>query len=345
MKTYLRNAWYVAGFADEFAPGVLVARTLLGAPLVLFRTSEDGIAALADRCPHRFAPLSAGKVCDGGRSIECAYHGLRFGADGACVHNPHGDGRVPKAARVSSWVVREKDRLVWLWAGDAGHADDSLIPDYSAVTAAPEDATIRGHIPTACEYQLLVDNILDLTHADYLHAGMLGSGAITRSKPQVNDLGPRSACIVWLASGDLAPGAFDMHLREQGRPTDQWTEVTWNAPGCMELHVGATLLGETRERGVDTLNLHLATPETDTTCHYWYWTTRTFAIDPGANAQIRPIVEHAFTKQDKPMLEAQQRVIGDADFSSLGPVLLPGDTGSVRVRRKLEQLVSQEQQA
>lgn len=88
MKTYQRNAWYVAGFADEFAPGKLVARTLLDEKLVLFRTSEGGIAALADRCPHRFAPLSAGKVCDGGRSVECAYHGLRFGADGACVHNP-----------------------------------------------------------------------------------------------------------------------------------------------------------------------------------------------------------------------------------------------------------------
>lgn len=345
MTTYLRNAWYVAGFADEFAPGALVARTLLGEPLVLFRTGSGSIAALNDRCPHRFAPLSAGKVCDGGRTIECAYHGLRFGADGSCVHNPHGEGHIPKASGVASWVVRERDRLVWLWAGDAAQADESLIPDCSAVTRAPDDATVRGHMPTACEYQLLVDNILDLTHADYLHAGMLGSGAITRCKPQVSEPAARSVRIAWLSSGDLAPGAFDMHLREQGQPTDQWTEVTWTAPGCMQLQVGATLLGEARERGVDTLNLHLATPETATTCHYWYWTTRTFAIDPGANAHIRPIVEHAFSQQDKPMLEAQQKNIGQAEFWSLGPVLLPGDAGSVRVRRKLQQLVAQEQQA
>lgn len=345
MTTYFRNAWYVAGFAAEFVPGTIVARTLLGQALALFRTADGSIAALADSCPHRFAPLSAGKVCDGGLSIECPYHGLRFAADGRCVHNPHGTGHIPKASEVPSRVVREKHRLVWLWAGDAASADESLIPDYSAVTSAPEDATIRGYLPTACDYQLLVDNILDLTHADYLHAGMLGSGAITRCTPKVSEPGARSVRIAWLSSGDLAPGAFDMNLREQGKPTDQWTEVTWTAPGCMELHVGATLLDEPRERGVDTLNLHLATPETATTCHYWYWSTRNFGIDPQINAQTRPIVEYAFRQQDKPMLEAQQKNIGTAEFWSLQPVLLPADAGAVRVRRKLQQLIAQEQSA
>ena len=342
MTPWLRNTWYVAGFADEFTLGAIVARTLLGEPLVLFRTDAGGVAALADRCPHRFAPLSAGRLCDGGRAIECAYHGLRFGADGVCLHNPHGDGRVPRAASVPAHVVRERDRLVWLWAGDPAAADDSLIPDFSHVTSAPDDATVRGYMPTACDYQLLVDNILDLTHADYLHAGMLGSGAITRCTPKVSDPGPRSVHIAWHSSGDLAPGAFDAHLREPGRPTEQWTEVTWTAPGCMLLNVGATLQGEPRERGVDTLNLHLATPETEGRCHYWYWTTRNFAVDAGANEHVRGLIEHAFSQQDKPMLEAQQRRIGAAEFWSLKPVLLPGDAGAVRVRRKLQALLGKE---
>jgi len=345
MRPYLRNTWYVAGFAEEFTPGRLVARTLLGEPLVLFRTDTGTIAALADRCPHRFAPLSAGRLCDGGRTVECPYHGLRFGADGACAHNPHGDGRMPKAAVVPTHAVRERDRLVWLWAGAPADADESLIPDFSQVTAAPDDATVRGYMPTACDYQLLVDNILDLTHADHLHAGVLGSGALSRCRPQVSEPGARSVRIAWISSGDLAPPAFDMHLREQQRPTDQWTEVTWTAPGCMLLNVGATLQGEAREQGVDTVNLHLTTPETAMTCHYWYWTTRNFAIDPQANAHVRGLVEHAFSQQDKPMLEAQQRRIGAAEFWSLDPVLLAGDAGAVRVRRKLQHLVAQEQGA
>jgi vanillate O-demethylase monooxygenase subunit len=340
--TYLRRAWYVAGFADELAPGQLLARTLLDEVLVFFRRPDGRVAALRDRCPHRFAPLSAGGLCDDGASVQCPYHGLRFDGSGVCVHNPHAAGTIPKTAALRSWAVVERDRLLWLWAGDADSADESLIPDFSSVTCAPDDATIRGHLPTACDYRLLADNIMDLTHADYLHAGTLGNGALTRSKAEVTDLDARSVRIVWLSSGEKAPAAFDNHLREPGRPTDQWTAVTWTAPCAMLLRVGATLQGEPRERGVDTANLHLATPEAAGRTHYWYWSTRNFAIDPHANAAIKPMVEFAFSQQDKPVLEAQQRRIGDADFWSLRPVLLAGDAGAVRARRKLDALVEAE---
>lgn len=340
--SYLRRCWYVAGFADELQPGQLLARTLLDEPLVFFRQPDGGVAALQDRCPHRFAPLSAGQLCEGGAAVQCPYHGLRFDAAGACVHNPHGNGAIPRAARVRAWTVLERHGLLWLWAGDAAQADASLIPDLAAVTAAPEHATIRGYLPTACDYRLLADNILDLTHADYLHAGSLGSGAITRAQAEVAELDARSVRVRWLSSGDQAPPAFDQHLREQGRPTDQWTEVTWTAPGVMLLRVGATLQGEPREQGVDTANLHLATPETAGRTHYWYWSTRNFAVNAQANAAIRPLIEFAFSQQDKPMLEAQQRRIGDADFWSLKPVMLAGDVGAVRVRRRLDALIAAE---
>jgi vanillate O-demethylase monooxygenase subunit len=197
-------------------------------------------------------------------------------------------------------------------------------------------------MPTACDYRLLADNIMDLTHADFLHAGSLGSGAITRVQPQVEDLGERSLRITWLSHGDRAPAAFDAHLREPGQLTDQWTEVTWTAPCAMLLRVGATLQGEARERGVDTANLHLATPETTGRTHYWYWSTRNFAIDPHANAAIRPVIEFAFAQQDKPMLEAQQRRIGTAEFWSLKPALLRSDAGAARARRKLDALIAAE---
>jgi phenylpropionate dioxygenase-like ring-hydroxylating dioxygenase large terminal subunit len=340
--SHLRRAWYVAGFADEVVPGQLLARTLLDEPLVFFRRPDGRAVALQDRCPHRFAPLSGGTLCAGGAAVQCPYHGLRFDDRGACVHNPHGTGVVPKAAAVKPWALVERDRLLWLWAGDAADADESRIPDFSEVTRAPADATIRGYLPTACDYRLLADNIMDLTHADFLHAGSLGSGAITRAQAQVTDLGERSVRITWLSSGDRAPAAFDQHLREPGRPTDQWTEVTWTAPCAMLLRVGATLQGEPREHGVDTANLHLATPETAGRTHYWYWSTRNFAIAAEANAAIRPVIEFAFSQQDKPMLEAQQRRIGSAEFWSLKPVLLAGDAGAVRVRRKLDALIAAE---
>lgn len=339
---YLRQAWYVAGFSEEVPAGSVLARTLLDEPVVFFRAADGQVKALADRCPHRFAPLSTGKLQEDG-SIECPYHGLRFGASGHCVHNPHGDGSVPKAAAVRAYAVQERDGLVWWWAGEAERADATLLPDYSFAPKAHVDATVKGYLPTECDYQLLVDNILDLTHADYLHAGLLGSGATTRTTPQLTDHGDRSLTIAWISSGDLAPKAFDQDLRVQGQPTDQWTEVTWTAPSMMLLHVGATLQGEPREAGADSLNLHLTTPETAGRCHYWFWTTRTMAISPQANEVIGGMIRRAFSQEDKPMLEAQQQRMGKADFWSLKPVLLPSDVGAVRARRKLDALIEAEQ--
>src|SRR5215210_5038800 len=85
---FIRNTWYSAMWASELAPGQLVSRTILNEPIVFFRKEDGSIAAIPDRCSHRFAPLRLGKLLPGDR-VQCIYHGLEFGADGACVKNPH----------------------------------------------------------------------------------------------------------------------------------------------------------------------------------------------------------------------------------------------------------------
>lgn len=341
---YLRNTWYVAGFSDELAAGQLLARTLLDEPLVFFRRPDGGVAALTDRCPHRFAPLSMGRLCDGGASIQCPYHGLRFDGTGACVHNPRDDSVRPKAAVVPSWSVVERHGFLWWWAGDAAAVDAARIPDLSDVTSAPEHACIRGYLPTACDYRLLADNIMDLTHVDYLHPGSLGNGTVSKVKPAVSDVGERSVHVAWRVHGEAAPPSFDAHLPTPGQPADQWTEATWTAPCLMRLDVGATPVGAPREQGVRVAALHIGTPEVAGRTHYWYWSARSFAISEQANAHIKTVIENVFMHEDKPMLEAQQRRIGANEFWSLKPVLLAGDAGAVRARRKLDALIAAESQ-
>lgn len=340
MDRYPLNAWYVAAMHDEVVVGQMLARKYFGKSLVLFRDAGGTPHALEDRCPHRMAPLSKGTLCDEGTSIQCGYHGLRFDAKGTCVHNPHGN--VPKAATVRSFPLRQRDGLIWLWPGSPDAVDERLIPDYSAVTSAAEHATIRGYMPTACDAMLLVDNILDLSHVDFLHPTSLGGGGLSRVKPEVSEPAQNQVRIAWSSTGEKCPPAFDLHLRTPGAPTDQWTEVTWTAPSTMLLSTGATLVGEAREAGAVSLNLHLASPEAAGRTHYWYWSSRQFAIGEEANAFIRPIIENAFRNEDKPMLEAQQARIGSADLWSLRPVLLSHDAGSVRCRRKLEALCNVE---
>jgi hypothetical protein len=148
--------------------------------------------------------------------------------------------------------------------------------------------------------------------------------------------------VAWRVNGEVAPASFDPHLPTPGQPADQWTEATWTAPCLMRLDVGATPAGAPREQGVRVAALHIATPEVTGRCHYWYWSARSFAISEAANAHIKPKIERVFTHEDKPMLEAQQRRMGEADFWALKPVLLAGDAGAVRARRRLDALIAAE---
>lgn len=342
MTTYLRNAWYVAGFSDELnAEKDILARRLLGEPVVFFRTADGRIQALQDRCPHRFVPLSRGQRV--GDSLQCGYHGLRFDGSGACSLNPHGDGAVPKAAKVRAYRAVDRHGLIWWWAGDAARADEGLIPDVSFTVTRPQPGgLIRGSMPTACDYRYVTDNLLDATHADFLHAGTLGSGLFTKVKPRIEDLDEGTVRISWWATGAPAGEFFARFLRDPAAPADQWLEATWTAPSIVVLRTGATMAGEPRESGFDSSVMHISTPETATTSHYWYWGTINIEFDVPTTEAIQKMARFAFEQQDKPMLEAQQHATGDAPFWSLDPVLLPGDAGAVRARRKLDALIERE---
>lgn len=139
--SYLLNTWYVAGWAEELAQDALLARTLLEKPIVFFRDSQG-----VDRCPHRFAPLHIGKIV--GDSVQCPYHGLRFGGGGQCTHNPQGKGNIPKAACVRSCPVVERHAAIRIWPGDPTLANDALIPDFSLFEQAPrlEDPIRAGRL-------------------------------------------------------------------------------------------------------------------------------------------------------------------------------------------------------
>jgi phenylpropionate dioxygenase-like ring-hydroxylating dioxygenase large terminal subunit len=106
--SFLRNAWYMIAWSDELGDKPF-ARTVLDEPVVLFR-HEQRVAALFDRCPHRFAPLSMGRPTAAG--IECPYHGLQFDAGGRCVLNPFSPV-APAAAKVRTYPVHEADGAVW----------------------------------------------------------------------------------------------------------------------------------------------------------------------------------------------------------------------------------------
>lgn len=332
---YLRNCWYQAGWSEELEAGRLLTRTILEEPIVLWRNGDNSLAALVDRCPHRFAPLSAGSLSDG--EIACGYHGLVFRGDGRCTRNPHGP--VTCAMKITSFPVVERHGIIWLWMGDPEREDPGLIPDLSFIDETPPAARIYAYMPTTANYQIIVDNILDLSHLDYVHPETLG-GMMTGAACDVQS-GGDEILVEWRAHDAETPIGFKAMVPE-GK-CDVRIKVTWQAPGLIVLDNAVTATGKEPDHDDHRLTLHNMTPESQTKTHYFMCTTRRFAVDDaGVTEQLRTALMRAFVEEDKPMLEKQQARMGNAEFWSLKPILLKIDSGAVRVRRKLDALITAE---
>lgn len=339
---FVKQLWYAAWWADELPADQLSPRTIAEEPILFWRDENGRPQAIIDRCPHRYAPLSMGRRISGG--VQCGYHGIAFDGAGQCIHNPHGP--VVSALTVRSFPVLEKYKILWIWMGDADRADEASIPDLAFADRALDTAYSRGFLPTSAGHQLIEDNILDLTHADYLHATTLGGGSVTRSKPIIEEHPDGRVFIEWLANNEVALPFFRSEMPDPNMPTDMWTSVLWHPGGVMTLRFGATAAGRPREEGIDTWSAHIVTPETARSSHYFYFNTREFRVDDGEyNRQFAAGLRHAFTTEDKPMIEAQQRRLGDADLFDRKPVLLATDAASTRARRVYSRLLDAEQHA
>lgn len=340
--TYLRNCWYMAAWADEIEIGGLLARHLLDEPVVLFRCDDGKVGALLDRCPHRFAPLSKGRMQ--GAAIACGYHGLRFDREGRCVLNPHGP--VLKNMTVRHYPVAEAHRALWIWMGAPEAANPDLLRDLSFLDTCPETAFSKGYLHGKGNYLLYVDNILDLTHVDYLHATTLGSGAFTRTRAKITETDDR--VLVHRDCLNEVPSPLMCSIRgiSEEERVDYWNHVEWSAPATLTLSGGNVPAGEPRDgphNNMNTMNLHIMTPETARTTHYFFATTRDFALEDAAfNDRFAATRSQIFSTEDEPMIQAQQDRMGDRQLEELGPILLRIDEGSVRVRRKLARMIAHE---
>lgn len=337
---FLKNAWYMGGWATEIDNGML-ARRIIDIPVVFYRQADGTPAALHDRCPHRFAPLSLGRVV--GDSVECGYHGLRFDKTGSCVANPHGDCHIPAAARVTPFVAVEKYTLLWVWMGDPQAADPATIPDFSFLDDAAR-GRVDGYLHVHANYLLETDNLLDLSHTQFVHSNFHFSEAILQGEHKVEQVGNTVHSNLWCPNGSASPMFAKRIPNYDGTSlVDQWLDMRWDAPCNLRLHTGITPTGQPREAGGQSFTAHILTPETPTTTHYFFAHSRDFRV---GDAEMDEAIAHwqrvGFGEQDRPMLEAVQTAMGTTDLMSLKPVLLSIDTAAVRARRVVKQLLSEE---
>ncbi|MBL0421109.1 aromatic ring-hydroxylating dioxygenase subunit alpha [Ramlibacter sp. AW1] len=337
---FLRNTWYVAAWTSEIGRD-LFHRTILGEPVLMFRREDGQVVAMQDRCPHRFVPLHLGRL--EGDTVQCGYHGLQFDTRGDCVGNPF-DGKLPRNAKVKTYAVHEKHQIVWWWGGDAAEADPALIPDFSYLEDASK-SKVPGYKHVKAHYELLVDNLADLSHTHILHRSNLGIDN-PRGEHEVTQVGDVVHSRFWYPSIPVPP-MYGRYLGDSDAVVDRWTEITWNAPGNIRLDAGVTYAGKSRGEGINAIGTHLFTPETETSTHYFYCHVRDFKVgDPAADESIRRWQQEAFHGEDAPMIEAQQQSMGGmTDLLALKPVLLASDAGAIRIRRVLAARIAAEEAA
>jgi phenylpropionate dioxygenase-like ring-hydroxylating dioxygenase large terminal subunit len=301
-----RNFWYVAGWDWEVRRQELFRRVICGEPLVFWRQEDGTPAVLEDRCCHRHMPLSEGKLK--GSNVECSYHGLVYDASGACVKVPS-QKAIPPSARVRSYPVVERYHWVWVWMGDPALADPALIEDFHwmddpAWRFKGERLDLKGN------YMLIVENLLDLTHLQFVHPTTLGTDSIAGAPIKAERDGNRVRVTRWMM--ESPPPPFFQRV------------------------------GGNRSQGMSMRNLNAVTPETETTSHYFWAQPHDFRLDDPTVTELIFRQVHTAFLEDLAVIEAQQnnldiygeRLPEQVDFNQ--------DAGGIQPRRIIAAILAAE---
>jgi phenylpropionate dioxygenase-like ring-hydroxylating dioxygenase large terminal subunit len=341
---FLRNAWYIAAWADELG-AMPLARRILGEPLVLFRDPAGRVGALADRCCHRSAPLSLGKIVENG--LECGYHGLVFDTAGRCRAIP-GQRLIPEDARVRSYPICEKDRLLWVWMGDPAQADVTKIVDFPFHNDPARWPNKHDVYPIKGHYMLMVDNLMDLTHLGYLHARTVGGNPNTHVGAEMKTVRtPTGLKFTRWMRNSLPPPSYVRAAGFTGR-VDRCQEFEFVAPSTILQWTGATDAGSAyadpqRDFRFQFRLFHGLTPESESSCFYFWSVANGYRQnDPEATEQLYQEIAPTFV-EDRVMVEAQQARL--SEFGEQGLVDIASDANRMHMRRIVERLISEEQEA
>lgn len=339
---YPKNAWYVACTPDEI-DGKPLGRRICGEAIVFYRGPQGEAAALEDFCPHRGAPLSLGKVVEG--KLVCGYHGLEMGCDGRTVAMP--GQRVRGFPAIRAYPVIERYGFLWVWPGAAELADPARL-HHLEWAESPDWAYGGGLYHVQCDYRLMIDNLMDLSHETYVHAGSIGQPEIDETPTQTVVDGDTVVTSRHMLN-IMAPPFWRMALRgnhlADDVPVDRWQICRFTPPSHVLIDVGVAHAGQ-GGHGADprvragSIVVDFITPETDTSIWYFWGMARNFSpTDKALTASIRDGQAKIFS-EDLEMLERQQKnLLAHPDRALLK---LNIDSGGVQSRRVLERILALE---
>jgi vanillate O-demethylase monooxygenase subunit len=277
-----------------------------------------------------------------GDNLQCPYHGLVFDRTGSCIANPNGKGTTPQALSVPHYPTFVRNGMIWIWPGDTALAKDVSPPVFDFLDD-PGGRTIRGSLHVGANYELVTDNLLDLSHAEFLHPFIAGPGDFEGTELRTEQNGDTVIAYHSMPRHSVTP-LFRPFFDESVTVMDGRANLHWQAPANMMLDVGATHVTSDGGDDVALPQVHLLTPETETSTHYFWAVSRTrLANSDEFDRFLKEGITYAFEHEDEPMVCAVAERMGGKSLFDLRPALLPQDEGAVRARRILAQKISEEQ--
>ncbi len=286
----LREAWYYAAAGRCIKPRAMVAKLMLGEPVLIGRDAEGAAFALRDLCPHRGMRLSAGRF--DGREVECCYHGWRFDTGGRCTAIPSlvpGQAFAPGRVRVRAYPAREVQGNIWVYFGD-DPATAPEIPVLDGFGDAAPDLVERVLFAAAIDHAVV--GLMDPAHGPFVHRAWWW-----RSRRSIQAKAKAFAPSPWgFTMSRHMPSANSRAYRLLGGTPE--TEIVFRLPSVRveHIHAGRRLVG----------NLTAITPIDDRTTeinHCVYWTSPWLGM---LKPLLRPYVR-AFLRQDRDIMERQQQ--------------------------------------
>ncbi|TQM04319.1 aromatic ring-hydroxylating dioxygenase subunit alpha [Pseudonocardia kunmingensis] len=342
MTTIPRDQWYVAAYGREISHE-LFSRTICGESVLFWRTAAGAVTAMSDRCVHRRFPLSQAPTRLVDDQVVCGYHGFTYAADGRCVAVP-GQTRVPRTARLRSYPVVEQDSFVWIFIGDPDRADATPVPRAPWLDS-PDYTTVSGMEPLAARYELLVDNLLDLSHETYLHGGYIGTPEVA-STPIRTEVDEAAGVVSVSRHMDDAecPPFYARSTGLTGRIA-RWQDIEYTPPCLYTLHSRIAPVGSVpNPDGSDPDAFHVEvvyaiTPETESSTHDFWAVARDFARDDQGVSDFLAEQNRTVVLQDVEALDVLEQVIATepAGYQELSINI---DTGGLAARRMLAALVA-----
>jgi vanillate O-demethylase monooxygenase subunit len=345
---FLPNHWYAAGFPDEVGRSLL-ARTFLDQDVVLYRRADGTPVAIENRCAHRRLPLSMGRLV--GDAVECGYHGLVYDGEGRCIKIP-GQASVPDV-RVRRYPLVERHRYLWIWMGDPARADAALIPDFGRLDD-PDAGVTRIQLKPECHMQLVIDNLLDLSHLAYVHSTTTGNAAVAEAAVVKTE---RRGDVVqvkrWIRDVEPAP-TFVQFGGYNGR-VNLWQISEFRPPGYIRVSYGSAPAGSPLPEGDDIWShgqwgfqvFHGLTPESARTTHQFRHVAHDRGLgDAAVTAEFYRQCDQIIC-EDLAVFAAQQQALdreaGDASPAHVAArIALHADGGLLHARTINQRLLQDE---